>query len=57
MANCRLLRLFGAWAIIENLYATFWGDVYWTNGLLPVCKQTKKEKGEGEEKETWRETE
>jgi len=25
-----------AWAIIENLYATFWGDVYWTNDLLPV---------------------
>lgn len=53
MANCRLLRLFGAWAIIENLYATFWGDVYWTNGLLPVCKQTKKEKGERQrERET-----
>lgn len=44
MANCRLLRLYGAWAIIENLYATFLGDVYWTNGLLPVCKKTEREK-------------
>lgn len=39
VANFRLLEgvlRLGAWAIIENLYATFWGDVYWTNVALPV---------------------